>query len=115
MKKLIGCCGLNCETCDAYQATLHNDNNLREKTAQLWSQLNNTSITPETIHCTGCRTEGVKTFFCNNLCKIRQCAKTKGLETCGHCSVLKTCPRVAEIHKRNQEALHNLISIINER
>lgn len=29
--QLIGCCGLDCETCDARIATLTNDNTLREK------------------------------------------------------------------------------------
>lgn len=29
--QLIGCCGLDCETCDARIATLTNDNVLREK------------------------------------------------------------------------------------
>ena len=31
--QLIGCCGLDCETCDARIATITNDNALREKTA----------------------------------------------------------------------------------
>ena len=35
MNDLIGCCGLDCETCDARIATLTNDNVLREKTAAL--------------------------------------------------------------------------------
>lgn len=33
--QLIGCCGLDCEKCDARIATLTNDNVLREKTAAL--------------------------------------------------------------------------------
>ena len=33
--QLIGCCGLDCENCDARIATLTNDNTLREKTAAL--------------------------------------------------------------------------------
>ena len=31
--QLIGCCGLDCEACDARIATLTNDTALREKTA----------------------------------------------------------------------------------
>ena len=41
MKQLIACCGLDCESCDARIATVRDDNELREKTAQLWSKLNN--------------------------------------------------------------------------
>ena len=33
--QLIGCCGLDCEKCDARIATLTNDNALREKTAAI--------------------------------------------------------------------------------
>lgn len=31
MRDMIGYCGLNCEKCDAYLATIHNDQTLREK------------------------------------------------------------------------------------
>lgn len=61
MKQLIACCGLDCENCAARIATVNNDDELREKTAKEWSVLNNTpEITPETIHCMGCRADGVK-------------------------------------------------------
>lgn len=66
--QLIGCCGLDCEKCDARIATLTNDNALREKTAALWTKLNGVTILPEMISCTGCRIEGVKTPFCDRLC-----------------------------------------------
>lgn len=108
MKDLIAYCGLDCETCDAYLATLHNDNALRKKTAALWSRLNNSAITPEMINCTGCRTVGVKTFFCSNLCQVRKCAQRRDVETCGQCAELTTCQTVAQIHKHNPNALKNL-------
>lgn len=41
MKQLIACCGLDCEGCDARIATVGNDNELREKTARKWSEMNN--------------------------------------------------------------------------
>ena len=44
--QLIGCCGLDCERCDARIATMTNDNALREKTAALWTKLNGVTITP---------------------------------------------------------------------
>ena len=56
MKQLIACCGLDCENCDARIATVQNDNELREKTAQKWSSMNNApEITAATINCMGCR------------------------------------------------------------
>ena len=35
MKKMTGYCGLDCEKCDAYIATVNDDQALREKTAKL--------------------------------------------------------------------------------
>ena len=72
MKKMIGYCGLDCEKCDAYLATINDDQALREKTAKLWAELNQAPILPEHIHCQGCRVDGVKTIFCDKLCAIRQ-------------------------------------------
>lgn len=63
MDQLIGCCGLNCETCDARIATITDDGALREKTAALWTELNGVTITPEMIHCTGCRVGGEDAFL----------------------------------------------------
>ncbi len=55
MKNMIGYCGLDCEKCDAYLATIYDDNALREKTAK-----NNAPILPEHINCDGCRMDGKK-------------------------------------------------------
>lgn len=82
MHQLIGCCGLDCEKCDARIATITHGNALREKTAALWTKLNGVPITPEMINCTGCRVEGAKTPFCDSLCPIRNCAREKGVSTC---------------------------------
>ena len=40
MRDMIAYCGLDCEKCDAYLATINDDQALREKTAKLWSELN---------------------------------------------------------------------------
>ena len=108
MRDLIGCCGLDCETCDAYLATLHDDQALREKTAALWAELNQAPILPEHIHCEGCRMDGAKTVYCEHLCETRRCALQKGLATCGGCPDLETCPIVGRIFASNPAALDNL-------
>lgn len=110
MKQLIGYCGLDCEKCDAYIATKNNDQALREKTARLWSELNNVPILPEHIDCEGCRHNGKKTVFCNSLCTIRQCALEKGVATCGDCSEMEACPIVGALHAHNADAKANLVS-----
>ena len=108
MRDMIGYCGLDCEMCDEYLATLHDDQALREKTAKLWAELNNAPILPEHINCQGCRVEGVKTVFCDQMCEVRRCALKKGVTTCGDCSDLESCPTVGEIISNNPEALANL-------
>ena len=108
MKTYIACCGLNCETCEARIATMHNDDALREKVAKLWSELNGVEITPEMINCTGCRIDGVKTPYCESLCPIRQCAMERKVSTCGTCAEVRSCEKVGMILGNNEEARQNL-------
>ncbi len=108
MKNGIACCGLDCEKCDAYLATVNDDAALREKTAKLWSELNGVPILPEQIRCEGCRRDGVKTVFCDRLCEIRRCAMQKGAATCGFCPEFEGCPTLAAVVGTNPEALERL-------
>ena len=108
MKDLIGYCGLDCEKCDAYLATMNNGQALGEGRARLGAELNNAPILPEHINCEGCRMNGVKTVFCDSLCGVRKCALNKGVSTCGDCSELENCPTVGAILKNNSAALEIL-------
>lgn len=108
MREMIAYCGLDCEKCDAYLATIHDDQALREKTAKLWAALNNAPILPEHINCHGCRVSGMKTVYCESLCAIRQCAVKKGVTTCGDCPSFETCQTVGMIIANNSAALENL-------
>ncbi len=108
MKNRIAFCGLDCETCDAYLATIHDDQALREKTAKLWAELNHAPILPEHINCEGCRVDGIKTVYCDSPCAIRQCALKKGVATCGDCPELETCQTVGAILSNDPAALKHL-------
>ena len=111
MKKLIACCGLDCESCDARIATVGNDDELRKKTARKWSVLNNApEITASTINCIGCRTDGVKTVYCSDMCEIRKCVHEKGFDTCGDCRELNNCQIVGAIFQHAPGAKENLLS-----
>lgn len=83
---MIGYCGLDCHQCEAFIATQRNDDALRVKVAAEWSKLNNVQIMPEQINCTGCKSTGVKTCFCDQLCEIRKCAIRKTIGTCAECT-----------------------------
>lgn len=108
MKDMIAYCRLDCEKCDAYLATVNDDQALREKTAKLWAELNNAPILPEHINCEGCRVDGSKTVYCDNLCDIRQCALKRGVATCGNCPDMEKCETVGMVISNNPDALKNL-------
>ena len=108
MDKMIAYCGIDCKSCDAYIATIHNDNALREKTAKLWAELNNAPITAEMINCEGCRTDGAKTPYCESMCEIRKCALTNKHDTCKDCGNLKNCKIVASVLDNSADARENL-------
>ena len=108
MNKMIAICGIDCEKCDAYIATKNNDQALREKTAKLWSELNNAPILPKHINCEGCRIDGMKTVYCSNLCEIRKCAAKKGFTTCGDCAGHESCQTLSMITAHCPDAVENL-------
>jgi hypothetical protein len=113
MEKLIASCGLNCAACDARIATITNDNELRNKTAELWRvQYGVPGITAEMINCTGCREEGAKISHCAE-CEIRNCVVSKGFKTCAECGQLETCALLKPLFQHVPEALENLRCIIN--
>ena len=111
MKKLISCCGLDCITCEAWIATVKNDDNLRRATAEKWKVMFNAKdLTYNKINCTGCREEGLKFSHCFE-CEIRICARSKGFDTCADCDELEKCSIVGVLHKHVPEALANLKSL----
>lgn len=112
MKENIGYCGIDCERCDVYLATKNGDEELRKKTAELWSKLNGTAILPEYLYCMGCRTAGVKTYYCSDMCKIRKCAAEKRHETCAECAALHGCETVKPILEHDENAKKNLQSAL---
>ena len=108
MNMYIAICGLDCESCEARLATVHEDEALRESVAKRWSELNGVEITPDMIHCVGCRVDGVKTPYCESLCPIRQCAHERRCETCADCGDMAGCEKLGMITGNNAEALRRL-------
>ena len=100
--QLIGCCGLDCEKCDARIAPITNATALREKPAAMCTKLNGVTILPEMINCTGCRIEGVKTPFCDKLCPVHNCVREKGLDICVDCGQMDGCLILGRIAVRGK-------------
>jgi hypothetical protein len=84
MEEKISCCGINCLECEAYKATLANDDKMREEVAVKWSQAYNPDIKAKDINCTGCNSDGQVFEFCRS-CNVRQCSLSKGHPNCAHC------------------------------
>ena len=106
--KLIAYCGIDCMKCDAYIGTTTNDQTLLATTAKLWSELNGVTITPEELRCEGCKGNGIKTYYCQAMCTIKQCAIEKKYQNCGKCEKLEQCPKIASIAKFHKDVMDNL-------
>ena len=83
---MIGYCGLDCFQCEAFIATQNNDDALRAKVAEEWARSYGAPITAEHINCTGCKSAGVKTYYCDQLCEVRKCVTGRSIGTCAECS-----------------------------
>ena len=85
MEKKIAYCGIDCTECEAFIATRRDDDALRAKTAQKWSEQYDANITANDIRCSGCtNADGIHFSHCNE-CEIRLCGQEKGIKNCAFC------------------------------
>ena len=63
-------------------------------------------------NCTGCRGDGVKYFFCNELCEIKPCVTSKGYGSCAECAEIDSCTKLAAEIGNNEDARNNLKHLI---
>ena len=108
---MIACCGLDCEKCPAFIATINDDEALREQTARQWSRIYRAEILPAQVRCTGCRGEGEKFFYCGHMCEVRRCAEQKGLVHCGQCPGF-ACELLSPIFGHDPEAKKRLLDLL---
>jgi len=84
MSEIVGVCGITCNGCECYNATLHNSDEERKQVAEKWAKMHSPDIKPEDINCEGCMAGGKKFNWCDK-CGIRLCGVEKGVATCAHC------------------------------
>ncbi len=85
MEKLISACGLNCADCDAYKATIDNDEAAREEVAKKWSEIYGANCTPMDCICEGCMQDGLLSTAHATTCALRSCAVEKEIKNCSEC------------------------------
>ena len=109
--EMIAYCGLNCSRCDAYLATLENDDRKREEIARQWSKMYGGEIKAEHINCEGCTSNGVKFSHCN-VCAIRKCCVAKSVDHCAACDdyICETLSGFLKVAPEAGIALKNLRS-----
>ena len=72
-------CGFDCRLCPVAIATHNKD---KKQLAQLAKKY---SLPTEKIECCGCTGDLFSDMLCG-FCKIRPCARKKGIDICAHCS-----------------------------
>lgn len=82
--QMIGCCGLVCSDCGAYQATRTMDPARAAQVAAEWSQQFHVDVKVEHVWCDGCTQPGKKCAHCAE-CELRTCALGRSLASCGEC------------------------------
>lgn len=102
-KHYIALCGLDCSSCEAYIATINNDDELRKKTADAWNERyrkdnrGRPPITPEDINCKGCLSKGPVYLYCRR-CPIRLCGLQKKVKNCNECTDYR-CEKLVKLQK----------------
>lgn len=102
-------CGILCEDCEIYKATIKDDDVLREQVAIKFSS-EDYPLTKEDINCLGCSGNNDALFkFCNE-CEIRLCSIQRGLENCGLCKdyPCKKLSKPFEFDPANKERLDSI-------
>lgn len=97
---MISPCGINCETCPAYQVSITNDVEGKQKLAREWSNPN-CQFEAEEIYCTGCLNSEWKM---TKVCHTRNCCKSKNLTSCAYC---ETYPCAKCERNENLDALRS--------
>jgi hypothetical protein len=118
MEKNLAYCGLTCEKCPIYLATREKDDEKRRKMraniARKIKEHYGEEYEPEDVtDCDGCRTEGGRLFSGSRNCRVRTCARRKGLENCAHCDDY-ICEKLEEFLAKEPDARARLDAIRRE-
>ena len=99
MQEIIAYCGLPCNECESFIATMNNDEEEINRIAAEWSEKYGSKITPVDVWCEGClTTTGRQSSYCRSHCQVKKCAVEKQVVNCGHCADF-VCGTLEEFYK----------------
>ncbi len=112
MSEILAYCGLLCHTCQIYLATREEDAGaqarMRAEIARVCREQYGLAYSPQDItDCDGCPGEGQRLFVACSACKMRNCARARGLETCASCPEYP-CPDLRAFLESEPEARRRL-------
>lgn len=93
----IAYCGINCESCKLYKATINDNAILRQELAGEWGALYKRNLDTLEMHCLGCKSNHVYDL-CNN-CDIKICNQNKKIDQCNNCEEYSSCDRIKKFKK----------------
>ena len=98
MESSISYCGIDCSQCEAFIATMKDDDELRQQTAEKWSKMYQADIKATDINCQGCKSQIEPLFSHCKVCEYRKCGLEKEVENCAHCAEY-ACEKLAKFHE----------------
>jgi hypothetical protein len=110
MEESIAYCGIVCTECPAFRGTRDNDVELLDRAAKVWQEHYDEELTADSIRCHGCKSQnGPLSATCVS-CKIRICAKDRGVESCALCDEFgcETLETILEVVPEAREKLEEL-------
>jgi len=114
IERLIACCGISCNECPAFIATMNSDEDAKAKVAEEWSKQYDVNLKAEDINCKGCISRIEPVFAHCKVCEIRKCVMDKDLFNCAECDVYP-CSNISKFHEMVPEAKVTLDVIHEER
>jgi hypothetical protein len=109
---MIAYCGLKCDSCPIFLATLEPDESLRKAMRETITEQCNIQYvmnlqSGDITDCDGCRADTGKLFSrCKN-CEIRKCASLKNIENCTYCADY-ICDRLKAFFQNETDAQRRL-------
>ena len=111
MAQLLGFCGLDCTECEAYQATMANDEAAKLEVLEKWRvEYNAQDMTLASITCEGCTSSGILGGYCHE-CPIRACGVERGVVNCAYCDDYETCETLQDFISNVAIARENLEAV----